>query len=279
MRFVPTAAGKALLLIVDGRGVVVPFTLAGGHHRPAPAIGFRPAALSQVTLDCVVNDADLFPVKESGGLDHASYLAIALGAGDYLARRAREHAAGRVQFPGQMLDTEGRDGIAKLGAVKALVARVEAWRLLLETLYLTFTPHSALRTPHSDHLSSSLAALAFSPENGAMAYDAGQVFGGFAFSEDDLLSRFYRDSSLFRYLSPGYGAADALHADLSGKDLDNVLADELGSLSGISGSPVGSLRRSGTRRGPRVRTSPQGPMPGLPATRRLCCSVSAPCSR
>jgi hypothetical protein len=50
--------------------------------------------------------------------DAASYLAIALGAGDYLCKRIKEHAAGRVQFPGQMLDTEGRDGIAKLGAVK-----------------------------------------------------------------------------------------------------------------------------------------------------------------
>ena len=44
-----------------------------------------------------------------------------------------------------------------------------------------------------------------------MGYDAGQVFGGFAYSEDDLLSRSYRDSSLFRFLLPGYGAAARLN--------------------------------------------------------------------
>ena len=255
LHFVPIAASTSLLVITAGKGVVVPFTAPGVTITPMPAIGFRAAALSRADLDCTVNKQDVFPVRDSGEIDHASYLAIALGAGDYLSRRAKEHAASRVQFPGQMLDTEGRDGIAKLGAVKALVARVEAWRLLLETLY---DVHSALRTPHSalvngshselrtpnsalDSLCSSLAALAFGPENGCMAYDAGQVFGGFAFSEDDLLSRSYRDSSLFRFLSPGYRAAEALHAGLSGKDLGEILIHELGSLSGISGSPLGML--------------------------------------
>jgi alkylation response protein AidB-like acyl-CoA dehydrogenase len=112
-----------------------------------------------------------------------------------------------------MLDSEGRDGIAKLGAVKTLIARTEAWRLLLEKLY-DIASHSALRLcprlrvqdasagyiPHSamefDLLCSSLAALAFGPEPGAMGYDAGQVFGGFAYSEDDPNSRFYRTAPL-----------------------------------------------------------------------------------
>ena len=255
LRFVPTAASTALLLIIDGKGILIPFTAPGVSISSTPAIGFRAAALSRITLDCPVKYEDFFPVRESGEIDHASYLAIALGAGDYLSRRAKEHAASRVQFPGQMLDTEGRDGIAKLGAVKALVARVEAWRLLLETLYdvhsalgtshsaLVTDSQSAIRNPQSaiGLLSSSLAAFAFGPENGCMAYDAGQVFGGFAFSEDDLLSRSYRDSSLFRFLSPGYGAAEALQRDLSGKDLGKILSQELGSLSGISGSPLAPL--------------------------------------
>ena len=242
LHFVPAAASTALLLIVDGKGIVVPFESPGVTSKPTPAIGFRAAAFAQMTFDLPVKDQDLFPARNGAEGDHALYLAIALGAGDYLSRRAKEHAANRVQFPGQMLDTEGRDGIAKLGAVKALVARVEAWRLLLETL---FDVHSALRTPQSaldfDLLCSTLAALAFGPENGCMAYDAGQVFGGFAFSEDDLLSRSYRDSSLFRFLKPGYRAAEALHAALSGRDLAAFLSREIGSLSRISGSPLAPL--------------------------------------
>jgi alkylation response protein AidB-like acyl-CoA dehydrogenase len=176
-------------------------------------------------------------MKKEDVPDSVSYLAIALGAADYLCRRVKEHAAGRIQFPGQMLDSEGRDGIAKLGAVKAMIARTEAWRLLLETLYETLSATSlnggdiiraeaatqdwgegVLRKAQPAHdfdlLCAALSAIAFGPERGAMGYDAGQVFGGFAYSEDDLLSRFYRDSSLFRFLPPGYGAAQKLNAAL-----------------------------------------------------------------
>jgi hypothetical protein len=136
-----------------------------------------------------------------------------------------------------MLDTEGRDGIAKLGAVKALIARTEAWRLLLQTLY-DLGIHSAFRIPNStfDLIGSTTAALAFGPEAGTMGYDAGQVFGGFAYSEDDLLSRSYRDSSLYRFLTPGYGAAARLNAALGSSELESILP-ELGSLKAIEGEP------------------------------------------
>ena len=184
---VTTAACSSLLITQAGRAWLVPLASTGVTVTPTPAIGFRPAGLSEVKLDCEVAAADSC---EPAGADAGPrlYLALALGAGDYLSRRASEHAAGRVQFAGQMLDTEGRDSIAKLGAVKALVSRIEAWRLALETL---FDAHSAFPLPHSpfDLLCASLAADAFGPENGCMAYDAGQVFGGFAYSEDDLLAR------------------------------------------------------------------------------------------
>ncbi len=241
LHLVPIAASTALLLITRDKGIVVPFTSRGVTITPTPAIGFRAAGLSRVNLDCTVNGRDVFPVQDNGQLDAASYLAIALGAGDYLCRRAKEHAAGRVQFPGQMLDTQGRDGIAKLGAVKALLSRVEAWRLLLETLFRAAQRKHGAASPEFDALCAATAALAFGPENGCMAYDAGQVFGGFAFSEDDLLSRFYRDSSLFRFLTPGYEASSALHAGLAGADLGKTLSGELGSLSGISGAPLAPL--------------------------------------
>ena len=241
LHFVPASASNALLLIMGDKGIVVPFAAPGVTITPTPAIGFRSAGLSRITLDCNVKGKDLFPVRASGEIDHVSYLAIALGAGDYLSRRAKEHAASRVQFPGQMLDTEGRDGIAKLGAVKALVARVEAWRLLLETLFDRTSRLTSQTSREFDLLGSSLASLAFGPENGCMAYDAGQVFGGFAFSEDDLLSRSYRDSSLFRYLAPGYKAAEILRTCMSGADLGKALSPELGSIAGISGAPLGAI--------------------------------------
>ena len=240
LELVPTAACTSLLLITQGKAFIIPFASPGVTIVPTPAIGFRAAGLSTITLDCTMRSQDVFTVGENGDSDAASYLAIALGAGDYLSRRASEHAAGRVQFPGQMLDTEGRDGIAKLGAVKALLARVEAWRLVLETVY-----HSALRAPNSELslLCSSLAAIAFGPESGRMAYDAGQVFGGFAFSEDDLLSRSYRDSSLFRFLAPGHRASERLHESLAKADLGNVLAGALGTLGGITGPPLAHLAK------------------------------------
>ncbi len=260
----PLAACNTLLVTANNKGHIVPLSTPGVTITPTPAIGFRAAALSDVVLDCTVKKQALMIAEGRDAPDAASYLAIALGAGDYLCKRIKEHAAGRVQFPGQMLDTEGRDGIAKLGAVKAMIGRTEAWRLLLETLYKTSTESSplwgegkglhpaftsasaghegALRTQNSkldfNLLCASVAAMAFSPEPGAMGYDAGQVFGGFAYSEDDLLSRFYRDSSLFRFLAPGYGASAKLHAALGEESRDRSLS-LFSSLDAGRGEPLG----------------------------------------
>ncbi|HEX9019868.1 MAG TPA: FAD-dependent oxidoreductase, partial [Nitrospirota bacterium] len=241
LSLVPIAASRALLVISRGKGHRIPLSTQGVTATPTPAIGFRAAGLSDIALDCAVKENEIISVDQESAPDSAFYLAIALGAGDYLSKRVKEHAVGRVQFPGQMLDTEGRDGIAKLGAVKAMIGRIEAWRLLLETLYDSY---SAFRTPRSafefDLLCSSLAAMAFGPEPGAMGYDAGQVFGGFAYSEDDLLSRSYRDSSLFRFLVPGYRASARLHAALGSQDPGQAMP-ALGSLDDVRGEPLGQI--------------------------------------
>jgi electron transfer flavoprotein-quinone oxidoreductase len=243
LTFVPSAAAAGILVIAGNKAYPVPFDSPGVTVTPAPSIGFRAAGLADVAFDCVVARANVLDVPDGAVPDHASYLAIALGAGDYLSRRAQEHAAGRVQFPGQMLDTGGRDGIAKLGAVKAMIARIEAWRLMLETLseVVPLLPPEA--TALFGPLSSAAAALAFGPENGCMAYDAGQVFGGFAYSEDDLLSRSYRDSSLFRFLIPGHGAAEQLASATADRPLASVLADALGPLPDGAGPLDGSVAR------------------------------------
>jgi electron transfer flavoprotein-quinone oxidoreductase len=237
LSFVPVSAADALLVLSRGKGHIVPFGAPGVSVVPTPAIGFRAAGLSDVSLDCAVQKKNI--LFEGPAVSALSYLAIALGTADYLCKRVKEHAAGRIQFPGQMLDTEGRNGIAKLGAVKAMIGRTEAWRLLLQTL---FDSHSLLRGPRTaaefDLLCSAVSAVAFGPEPGTMGYDAGQVFGGFAYSEDDLLSRSYRDSSLFRFLAPGYGAAAKLHEKLTGKKLDRVLPP-LGAVKAVRGEPFG----------------------------------------
>ncbi len=226
LSLIPCAASRSLLIISRGKGHIVSLAASGVRVTPTPAIGFRAAGLADISFDCTLQKNESISAEEQSVPEAASYLAVALGAGDYLCRRIKEHAAGRVQFPGQMIDTEGRDGIAKLGAVKAMIARTEAWRLLLDTLYRE-SSHIAISDPQSasvfDLLCATISALAFGPDPGSMGYDAGQVFGGFAYSEDDLLSRFYRDSSLFRFLAPGYGSAKKLNSVLGSGDLDRAL--------------------------------------------------------
>jgi electron transfer flavoprotein-quinone oxidoreductase len=241
LTFVPCAASREILVITRGKGYIVPLNASGVFVTPTPSIGFRAAGLSDIALDFAVTKQAIF-VSEKGGVPTPiSYLAIALGAGDYLCKRIKEHATGRLQFPGQMLDTEGRDGIAKLGAVKAMIARTEAWRLLLDSLYQAIGRHND--APDFDTLClicATVSSVAFSPEPHTMGYDAGQVFGGFVYSEDDLLSRFYRDSSLFRFLAPGRGASTRLHAVLGSDDLSRIVPS-LGTLDVLRGEPLGRL--------------------------------------
>jgi alkylation response protein AidB-like acyl-CoA dehydrogenase/flavin-dependent dehydrogenase/electron transfer flavoprotein alpha subunit/ferredoxin-like protein FixX len=243
LSFIPAAASHMLLLVSKGKAYLAPLAGAGMTVSPLPAIGFKAAALSQVSLDLQIKRYTIALHEQKNVPDAAFYLAIALGAADYLCRRIKEHAVDRVQFPGQMLDTEGRDGIAKLGAVKALIGRTESWRLMLETFFGDLSqsafpsPHAAY---HNDLLIATIAAMAFSPEPGAIGYDAGQVFGGFAYSEDDLLARFYRDSSLFRFLAPGYGASTKLHVALGSLNADIVFS-VFGDLGKIKNEPLRNI--------------------------------------
>jgi len=175
-------------LIIEEKAFIIPIASPGVTIVPAPAIGFRAAGLSTITLDCAVSAPDVFAMGKNGIpklppiLPSHSARVITSPAARRSTPRAGSSSRDRCSIP--------RAGTASRSsaAVKALLARVEAWRLLLETLYGAASRPAPGASREFGLLCSSLAAMAFGPESGCMAYDAGQVFGGFAFSEDDLLS-------------------------------------------------------------------------------------------
>ena len=228
-----------LLVVRDNLGYLVPIDDPGVRLESVGCIGLAGAGVRRavfsgcsVPADRIFEIAALAPgsafTSPAAGAPFADalvvavpdHLAIVRGAGAYLTRRAREHAASRVQFPGSFQDEAGRDTIAKFGAVKQMLAEMESQRILVESLSL-LDPG-----PPDDPWSGAavrkiLAADAFGAQPGSLSYNAGQIFGGTAFSEDDCLAKYYRDSSPFRFL---IAHDDALRAELGRRRLDDVRA-------------------------------------------------------
>lgn len=172
--------------------------------------------------------------------------AIARGMASYMSDRAMDHAMNRVQFPGLFRDVRGRDGLAKFGAVQAMLAGISSSRDVLNVLYRrgeTGLPAWGLVSE----------LLASSPRS--IAYLAGQVLGGTAYSEEDPVCRFYRDASAMTRLPVdteqlAAGAAErfvqdtAPHGSLPVPSDPDWLAAELASTAAISrelGSCVSKL--------------------------------------
>jgi electron transfer flavoprotein-quinone oxidoreductase len=134
-------------------------------------------------------------------LSSADLIAIALGMADLLCERTVAHAAGRVQFPGLFHDEDARDSIGKFGAVKKMVADLAARRYLIETLVYNLSPADLFLVSNgvATCVKATVAELLGTAPT-TMTYDAGQVFGGTGYSEDDILSKYFRDAAAWQFL-------------------------------------------------------------------------------
>ena len=190
-----TALADWLLVVRDNLGYLLPVDDPGVSLQDVGCIGLVGAGVRRAVFDgCVVPAGRVF---EIGMLDAGSvltapaagepfadtlevavgdHLAIVRGAGTYLTGRARENASSRVQFPGAFQDEAGRDTIAKFGAVKQMLAEMEAQRILVESL--SIIDPCAADTWSGAAVRKLLAADAFGPRPGSISYNCGQVFGG-----------------------------------------------------------------------------------------------------
>jgi electron transfer flavoprotein-quinone oxidoreductase len=219
---VPAQAAGCLLLLTGNHLTVWPLRepRAGLHVEPLPTLGLRGAGLTRVRLE------GLALSEEHASVDHdriirawsvlssADLTSIAFGMADQLCRRTIAHAASRVQFPGLFHDEQARDSIGKFGAVKKMLAEMAARRLAIETLDWTVTPadFSAPSVALAE-LVKMVAAEALGTAPGSLSYNAGQVFGGTGYSEDDILAKFYRDASAWRFLGPSNADIARRHGD------------------------------------------------------------------
>ncbi len=185
---------KIVLIEVDGNLALVAPGDPGLTIEAPGSLGLCGAGLARVRADGARPRAVFGPISATrwkntrGDLD---LVAVVRGMTDYFASRALDHATSRVQFPGLFRDVRGRDGIAKFGAVQAMLAGITSTRALLESLRGAQV-HAAA--------AAALATELLGPGPRSVSYLAGQVLGGTAFSEEDPVCRHFRDAAtLTRY--------------------------------------------------------------------------------
>ena len=211
------------VVVCASDGVRTELLAAAAWAKPCRPTGLRGADLVAGTppdAGAVSVDAGERWTAAAAGL----LAAVCRGAVDYLLERSVDHASARVQFATAFSDELGNSGIAKFGAVKQLLAQIAMHGYALDCAralhgFVGVDPAEARVAERV------LAALAFGPHEGSAAYNAGQVFGGTAISEDDVLAKYYRDSSPFRYLWGGIDeAAASLAAYVRARGRDRALA-------------------------------------------------------
>ena len=117
------------------------------------------------------------------------YMALMEGFGRALLARASAYALSRKQFGESYRDREGRTAIIKFGAVKRLVALIE--------YSLTLARAMSAACDQDPQAVVGLLKARFGVSQDGVAWVAGQVFGGIAYSEDDILAPRYRDAMVF----------------------------------------------------------------------------------
>lgn len=203
--FVPR--GHDLVLLVGDTLVLFTAEEIKRHLTPLLTLGLRGAGLAQLQLkelplgerQLQVDGARLRQVWEA--LSAADLIAIAEGMADQLTKRCIGHASSRVQFPGLFHDERSRDTIGKFGAIKRMLAEMGAQHFAIETLSHAFSPTEISATAaHQANLAKALVAEMLGTSPGSLSYNAGQIFGGTGYSEDDILSKYYRDAAAWRFL-------------------------------------------------------------------------------
>jgi alkylation response protein AidB-like acyl-CoA dehydrogenase/flavin-dependent dehydrogenase/electron transfer flavoprotein alpha subunit/electron transfer flavoprotein alpha/beta subunit/ferredoxin-like protein FixX len=205
--FIAANGARSLLLLVADRLILAPADSPGLRIEPLPTLGLRGAGLARVCLENFV------PPETSAAADSdrvlrvwqvlsaADLTSIAAGMADLLCRRAISHANSRIQFPGLFHDEEARDSISKFGAIKKMLAQMAVRRYLVQTLDHSLSPNDfSNASVERACLIKAIVAEALGTAPGSLSYNAGQVFGGTGYSEDDILAKYYRDAAAWRFL-------------------------------------------------------------------------------
>jgi alkylation response protein AidB-like acyl-CoA dehydrogenase/flavin-dependent dehydrogenase/ferredoxin-like protein FixX len=205
--FVPAISVRWLLVVLQNQMAIVSVDHPALSIEPLSTLGLRGAGLARVQIQKTILASKLVTVDGDHArrvwsiLSSADLTSIATGMANQLCRRAVAHAGSRVQFPGLFQDEESRDTIGKFGVVKKMLAEMATQRFLIETVDHALSPADfSVMSYTRAGLVKALAAECLGTMPGSLAYNAGQIFGGTGYSEDDILSKFYRDAGAWRVL-------------------------------------------------------------------------------